>query len=105
MAVLPILKFEYKKKPHEVRAIVVGDKFVIRVLCEGDAVGGIGYSISAKRGDLAPTALMHQAQREVQSGCAAEGARIARAVENQMERLRLLASGSKQRWPKKRFSK
>jgi hypothetical protein len=97
----PKLKFEYKGKPHEVRATAFGDKFVIRVFCGGDAICGVGYSISATKGDVAPAAMMRQAQREVQSGCAAERARIDKAVERQMEKLRPLARGYKARSARK----
>ena len=99
MVMPPILKFEYKGKPHEVRATAIGGKIVIRVFCEGDAVPGVGYTIAGK-GASPLAALMRQAQRDVQGGRAAERARIAKAVENQMERLHPLARGYKARSPK-----
>jgi hypothetical protein len=95
----PAIKFEYKGKFHEVRTTVIGNKFLVRAFCEGDAVQGVGYSISAKGKPV--VALMRQAQRDVLSGRAAEVARINRAVENQMEKLRPLARGYKVRSTKR----
>ena len=94
------LKFEHMGKLHEVRATIIGDKFVVRVFCKGDAVPGVGYSVSRKAASQ-PRGLMREAQRDVLSGRATELARIGRAVENQMERLRPLARGYKARSLKK----
>ena len=92
------LKFEHAGKSYEVRATLIGGKSVVRVFCDGDVVPGVGYSVS---GGGAPTILMKQAQRDVQSGRAAELARIASASENQMQSLRSLTGAPKRRRPKK----
>jgi hypothetical protein len=93
-----VLKFAHAGKLYEARAALIAGRWVVRVFCEGDAVSGVGYSAL---GGSAPIILMEQARRDVQSGHAAENARIAAATDNQMQSLRSLAARPNRRRPKK----
>jgi hypothetical protein len=82
-----VLPFTHQGRHYEVRASVIGGKWVVRVFCDGDAVPGVAYSAAPALPDP-PVILMQMARREVECGNAARNARIAAAADKEVELLR-----------------
>jgi hypothetical protein len=91
----PRLKFKHEGKDYEVRATLIGDKWIVRVFHAGEMVPGVAYSVSGRAKTAPPTILMRQAQSDVESGRAARFAKIGRSVENQMPTLMALTKSKK----------